>query len=103
MAIARQKELKYFLAKEVWVKRPRNEAYGVTCKRPISVKWVDVNKGDGINPNCRSRLVARDIRLPGKMQYLHQRHIWKHFEPCSVPLPLFGRGQSFRFLDGDGR
>ena len=27
VAIARQKELKYFLAKEVWLKRPRNEAY----------------------------------------------------------------------------
>ena len=38
VAIARQKELKYFLAKEVWLKRPRNEAYQVTGKRPISVK-----------------------------------------------------------------
>ena len=66
VAIARQKELKYFLAKEVWLKRPRNEAYRVTGKRPISVKWVDVNKGDDLSPNYRSRLVARDIRLPGE-------------------------------------
>ena len=64
--MARQKELKYFLAKEVWLKRPRNEAYHVTGKRLISVKRVDVNKGDDLNPNYRSRLVARDIRLPGE-------------------------------------
>ena len=50
----------------MWLKRSRNEAYRVTGKRPISVKWVDVNKGDDLNPNYRSRLVARDIRLPGE-------------------------------------
>ena len=38
VAIARQKGPKYLLAKEVWLKRPRNEAYRVTGKRPISVK-----------------------------------------------------------------
>ena len=66
VAIARQKELKYFLAREVWLKRPRNEAYQVMGKRHISVKWVDVNKGDDLNPNYRSRPVARNIRLPGE-------------------------------------
>ena len=29
---------------------------------PISVRWVDVNKGDEANPNYRSRLVARQIK-----------------------------------------
>ena len=28
----------------------------------ITVRWVDVNKGDNTNPNIRSRLVARQIR-----------------------------------------
>ena len=28
----------------------------------ISVRWVDVNKGDGLSPNYRSRLVARQIK-----------------------------------------
>ena len=48
------------------MKRIRSEAYRNTGKRPISVKWVDVNKGDDLSPNYRSRLVARDIRLPGE-------------------------------------
>ena len=35
-------------------------------KRPISVRWVETNKGDDESPNIRSRLVAREIRLPGQ-------------------------------------
>ena len=35
-------------------------------KPPISVKWVDVNKSDDEEPNYRSRLVAREIRVPGE-------------------------------------
>ena len=38
VAVARQKELTYFLVKNVWSKRPRNEAYRATDKRAISVK-----------------------------------------------------------------
>ena len=30
-------------------------------KKPIAVRWVDVNKGDDENPNYRSRLVAKEI------------------------------------------
>ena len=34
-----------------------------TCRRPpITVRWVDVNKGDDESPDIRSRLVARQIR-----------------------------------------
>ena len=55
---ARQKELQYFESKGVWHERPRSEAYKFTGKPIISVKWVDVNKGDDESPNYRSRLVA---------------------------------------------
>ena len=34
-------------------------------RSPISVKWVDVNKGDDDAPNYRSRLVARELKMPG--------------------------------------
>ena len=43
---ARRKKLPYFESKGVWHKRPRSEAYKFIRKPPISVKWVDVNKGD---------------------------------------------------------
>ena len=62
---ARQEELQYFEDKGVWTKRPRQEAYQKMDKAPITVKWIDVNKGDDKNPKYRSRLVAREIRKTG--------------------------------------
>ena len=38
------------------------EARWKTGKPPITVRWVDVNKGDGLNPKVRSRLPARQVR-----------------------------------------
>ena len=62
VTVARQKELDFFEAEEVWTKRPVYEARRKTGKPPITVRWVDVNKGDNLNPDIRSRLVARQIR-----------------------------------------
>ncbi len=59
---ARREELEYFAMKRVWAKVPRREAMAKQGKPPISVKWIDVNKGDDEGPNYRSRLVAREIR-----------------------------------------
>ncbi len=58
---ARLKELAYFKEKGVWQKKLLRE-----IKRaghiPISVRWVDVNKGDDACPRYRSRLVARQLK-----------------------------------------
>ena len=58
--------MEYFDGKEVWEKRPIGEARRVTGKPPITVRWVDVNKGDNTCPNIRSRLAARQIRQAGE-------------------------------------
>ena len=63
---ARKLELEYFDAKQVWEKRPRSEALAKTGKAPITVRWIDTNKGDDEQPNYRSRLVAREIRRAGE-------------------------------------
>ena len=63
---ARKKELEYFAAKGVWKKRPKGHARARTGKGPISVRWVDVNKGDEQNPRYRSRLVARQLKAHDK-------------------------------------
>ena len=34
-------------------------------KDPISVRWVNTNKGDDICPNVRARLVAREMKKAG--------------------------------------
>ena len=54
---ARREELEYFESKNVWYKRPRSEAFQKMGKAPISVKWVDVNKGDDVERNYRSRVM----------------------------------------------
>ena len=59
---AREKELEYFCSKGVWVKRPKAEARAETGRGPISVRWVDVSKGDDLNRRYRSRLVARQMK-----------------------------------------
>ena len=51
---ARAKELKYFVDKGVWVKRPKNEARQKT------------GKGDDLCPRYRSRLVARQLKAHDK-------------------------------------
>ena len=33
-----------------------------TGKEPIGTRWVDVNSGDEVNPDYRSRLVAQEIQ-----------------------------------------
>ncbi len=63
---ARAKELQYFCDKGVWVKRPKSEARQKTGRGAISVRWVDVNKGDDLRPRYRSRLVARQLKAHDK-------------------------------------
>ena len=62
---ARRRELEYFESKEVWEITSMKHAIQQGGRKPISVRWVDVNKGDDDAPNIRSRLVAREIRAPG--------------------------------------
>ncbi len=59
---ARLKELQYFQEKGVWAKVPAAEAKRRTGRPAISVRWVDVNKGDDAAPRYRSRLVARQLK-----------------------------------------
>ena len=45
----------------VWDKVPRSAAFRAG-KKVIGTKWVDINKGDALAPNVRSRLVAKELR-----------------------------------------
>ena len=80
--IARQKELDYFVSKGVWDMRSVQEARAKMGKPPISVRWVEVNKGDDENPNYRSRLVAREIRMVGEDALFAPTLPWNHCVWC---------------------
>ena len=59
---ARKTELDFFFSKGVWLKEPLANAKRITGRPPITVRWVDTNKGDEEHPNYRSRLVARQMK-----------------------------------------
>jgi len=59
---ARNEEIQEMKKRNIYTKVPVSECYEKTGKKPIGVKFVDVNKGDEITPNYRSRLVAKEFR-----------------------------------------
>ena len=48
---------------------PISECWSKTKRKPIGVRWVDVNKGTAENPNYRSRLVAKEVKTDDKLEY----------------------------------
>ena len=58
---ARKSEISYFRDMRVYDKVPIQECWDVTGADPITTRWVDINKGDILCPNYRSRLVAREF------------------------------------------
>ena len=71
---AREEELAWVHKAKIYEKRPLDECWSVTGKTPITLKWIDRNKGDREHPNYRSRVVARGIKkqhgaLPGHMLF----------------------------------
>ena len=60
---ARAVKLEYFNSKGVWREVARAQAQMTTEKPPATVRWVDMNKGDKGKPDCRSRLVARQMKF----------------------------------------
>ena len=59
---ARAEEIATVKRMGVCVKVDRDQCFRETGRPPIKLRWVDVNKGDAIAPQNRSRLVARHIR-----------------------------------------
>ena len=60
---ARKEEIREVRKHEVYVKVPLKECWDATVKDPIGTRWVDVNKGDKVHPELRSRLVAQEIKI----------------------------------------
>ena len=61
MVAARREEIKYFREMGLYDKVDLAEAWEVTGRAPIAVRWVDINKGDSQSPLYRSRLVAKEF------------------------------------------
>ena len=55
---ARADEIVEIRKHNLYSKVPLEKCWENTGKRPLGVRWVDVNKGDIANPEYRSRLVG---------------------------------------------
>ena len=55
--------MKEIFKHNVYEKVDTQECWDNTGKEPIGTRWVDVNKGDDVNPECRSRIVAQEIKM----------------------------------------
>ena len=56
-------EADYIHKMDLYTNVPVTQCYQQIGKAPISVRWIDINKGDVEKPNYRSRLVAREINI----------------------------------------
>ena len=59
---ARKEEVEYMQQRRIWEVVPIAQCWDTTGKDPVSVRWVDVNKGGLEKWEVRSRLVARDFK-----------------------------------------
>ena len=60
--IGRSEEVTYMKARNIWKEVDVDEAWAKTGRGPVSVRWVDTDKGTEGMPNIRCRLVARDFK-----------------------------------------
>ena len=71
--------MKYVKEMGLYKKVPRQKMIDAGGKA-ITTRWLDINKGDAMNKNYRSRLVAREIKKnlrPGT-------HMCKHTNEMNV-------------------
>ena len=69
-------ELDYLREKELWTIRKISETLRRTGKAPITVRRVEVSKGDKLCPKIKSRLVARKSDSRGRKRSSHRPHTW---------------------------
>ncbi len=63
---ARQEEMEQFRKHKVYEKVKEEVCWQITGKAPIGTRWIDINKGDELSPDHRSRLVAQQVKYNSK-------------------------------------
>ena len=81
---ARHKELTYVREYQVYEKVPEQDCWDATGSGPIGTKWIDINKGDKVNPDYGSRLVAQETKMD-KSQELFAATPPLEAKKCSCP------------------
>ena len=90
---ARREEIRWDHQHGLWEKKPNEGCWGNTGRAPISLRWVDTNKGSDDKPIVRSRLVAREMKA--RTKELTAREVFSAMPPlegmkllCSLLVSL---------------
>jgi hypothetical protein len=86
---ARNEEMQQIWKHKLYDKKPISECIERTGKKPLGIRWVDVNKGDEDDEEYRSRLVAKEIK------YNKREDLFAAMPPLEAKKMLF----SFVVLD----
>lgn len=79
---ARKEELGWVHKQKIYVPVDEAECWANTGKAPITLKWVDRNKGDSVKENYRSRLVVREVKKAG--QKLEDHELYSAMPPLEA-------------------
>ena len=81
VAEARASELAWVKKQEVYEKVDESVCWAETGRPPITLKWVDRNKGDDVKENFRSRLVVREVKSQGQAALIPDYALFSSMPP----------------------
>jgi len=84
VAVARATELEWIKRQNVYSKVPTSMCYAETSRAPITLKWVDRNKGDTTRENYRSRFVVREIKSQGQAALIPEYALFSSMPPLEA-------------------
>ena len=64
---ARFEEIKHLHSYDVYEKVPIDQCCNSTGRTLMTIKWVDINQGDKVYHDYRSRLVAKELKLDKRL------------------------------------
>ena len=97
---ARREEIDFMMKINLFDIVDMDECWRNTGKEPITVRWVDVNKGSKNVPEIRSRLVARDFKPRGERD---REDLFAAMPPLEAKRLLFCRAANHRAVVRNGR
>jgi hypothetical protein len=88
----RAEEVNYMVGRRIWSEVSEEECWRVTGKGPVSVRWVDTNKGTEEAPDVRCRLVGRDFKGGDS----DRDHLFAGTPPLEAIRMIFSRAVSYK-------
>ena len=83
VAAARREELDWVHKQHLYEKVPEEQCYAAG-KAPITMKWVDRNKGDNQRLNYRSRLVCREVKRAKNAEFIPEHASFSAMPPLEA-------------------